>query len=188
MHREHRHLAVIALCDPSCGSVRFFVMFGHPFGMTAFSHLVRVEPVFLIRCLRMASMSFFDDKFAFSQAEVVQQQKDLVLSISKWLGIRMSEKTEWGQHVNILGIIFDLRSGVLAIKPTRSEDLKLGALEKDWFLPGAAAKMRGKLLFISSHFSGRHGRTYLKPIADRQWNAAGGYTLGPELRRSLRIW
>ena len=86
--------------------------------------------------------------------------KDLVLSISKWLGIWMSEKTEWGQNVRIFGIIFDLRSGVLAIKPTRREDLKLEitrALEEDLFPPGAAAKMRGKLLFISSHYSGRHG-------------------------------
>ena len=141
-HREHRHLSVIALCDQSCGSVRFFVMVGHPFGTTASvtKHCRRSYALnqFLIRFLRMASMSFFDDKFAFSQAEVVQQQKDLVLSISKWLGIRMSEKTEWGQHVTILGIIFDLRSGVLAIKPTRREDLKLEttrALEEEWFPP-----------------------------------------------------
>ena len=195
VHHEHRHLSVIALCDPSCGSVRFFVMIGHPFGMTAsvMNYCRRSYALnqFLIRSLRMASMSFCDDKFAFSQAEVVQQQKDLVLSVSKWLGIRMSEKTEWGQHVTILGIIFDFHSGVLAIKPTRREDLKLEitrALEEDWFPPGAAAKMRGKLLFISSHFSGRHGRTYPKAIADRQWNTAGGYTLGTELRRSLRTW
>ena len=93
----------IFLCDPSCGSVSFFVMVGHLFGMTAsvmfYCRRSYALNQFLIRCLRMASMSVFDDKFAFCQAEVAQRQKDLVLSIGKWLGIRMSDKTEWGKHV-----------------------------------------------------------------------------------------
>ena len=80
-------------------------------------------------------MSVFDEKFASCRAEVVQQKKDMVLGISKWMGTQMSEETECGQHVAILGIIFDFGFGVLAIKPTRWEDLKFEitqALEEDW--------------------------------------------------------
>ena len=69
VHLKHKHLSVIAMCDPSCGSVRFFVMVGYPFGMTASvmnycpkSHALNQ---FFIRCLRIASMSFFDNKFCF---------------------------------------------------------------------------------------------------------------------------
>ena len=86
----------------------------------------------------------------------------------KWLGIRVSENTEWCEHVTILGIIFDLRSGVIVINPSRWGDLQLEItwLHEDWFPPGAAAETRGELMFISSHYSGRYCRTYLEPIAD----------------------
>ena len=48
-------------------------------------------------------MSFFEDWFAFSRAEVVEHEKGLLFSTSERLGIRMSENTEWGQCITILG-------------------------------------------------------------------------------------
>ena len=69
VHREHRNLSVRALCDPSFGSVRFFDMVGHPFGMTAslmnYCRSSYALNQFFIRCLRMASMSFFRRQVCF---------------------------------------------------------------------------------------------------------------------------
>ena len=101
----HWHLSVmIALCDPSCGSIRFFAMVGHPFGMTA---------LVTNYCRRSYALNQFL----------------IMVPTYGFHGLGVSTSP-------FLVIIFDLRSSILAIKPTRPEDMKLEitrALEHVWF-------------------------------------------------------
>ena len=46
---------------------------------------------------------------------------------------------------------------------------------------GAAAKLKGKLQFVASHYRGRYGRSFLKAFSDRQYGAHG-----PESDAALR--
>ena len=95
-------------------------------------------------------------------------------------GRSLSQKSQAGRVLDILGVTFDLSKG----RPLILEDRKTRILmEIDQILfsgvlsPGQAGKLRGKLLFISGLFSGRHDRCHLRPLADRQFAIGGSNEL-----------
>ena len=91
-----------------------------------------------------------------SRLEAAEEECQLVTAICRLLGVGISEKTKLGDVVGILGITFDFGSGCLGIKEERrvkllaeiEEILTTGILS-----PGRARKLKGKLLFVASHFS-----------------------------------
>ena len=90
-----------------------------------------------------------------SRLEATEEECQLVTAICRLLGVGISDKTKLGDVVGILGITFDFGSGRLGIKEERrvkllaeiEENLTTGILS-----PARAGKLKGKLLFVASHF------------------------------------
>ena len=51
-----------------------------------------------------------------------------------------------------------------------------------------AAKLKRKLQFICGRFTGRHGRAFLRPLAERQYASDRSSSLSSSLRRALQVW
>ena len=142
-----RKVAVI-MCEPSTGAVKHFSMTGHPFGLTAsvFNFCRRglaLTNVFL-RLFRMIIFGYVDDRFGFVRLEMVQEEN--------LLGVKTNNKVACSAELDILGIHFNFATGKLAVKDYRQKTLELEirtALDEDRLTPGQAAKLRGKLAFVS---------------------------------------
>ena len=79
----------------------------------------------------------------------------------------ISPKTRHGPNVDFLVIVFDFDWGCLGVKPdcrTRLLDELHEILSTSQLSPGRAGKLKGKLLFVAGHYSGRHGRAFLGAI------------------------
>ena len=186
-----RKVAVIAMCEPGTGAVKYFSMTGHPFGLTAcvFNFCRRglaLTNVFL-RLFRMIIFGYVDDRFGFARLEMVQEEAQMVVEVCNLLGVKTNNKVAYGAELDILGVHFNFATGKLAVKDSRQKTLELEirtALDEDRLTPGQAAKLRGKLVFVSGHYKGRQ----IKPIADRQHCGGAEHHLTPPLKRSLLAW
>ena len=99
-------------------------------------------------------------------------------------------KLQVGSNITILGITYDLAAGRLGLKPDRRQNL-LHRID-DVFSSGRlaladAAKLKGKLGFVSSHFRGRHCRAFLRALSHRQYAGSRDMRLTPTLRASLAV-
>ena len=107
----------------------------------------------------------------------------MVLRVCFCLGVKVSDRTFVGA--------FDFSAGLIGIKEERRDDL-LAQLESilsaNELHPGVASKLRGKLLFLASHFKGRHGCAYVAPLAHQQYTSSSDFSLTPVLRRALQAW
>ena len=54
--------------------------------------------------------------------------------------------------------------------------------------PSAAAKLRGRLGFVASHLSVRHGRPFLLALSERQYSRTGSAEVTEPFRRALKMW
>ena len=100
-------------------------------------------------------------------------------------------KLQCGDDLTILGIRYDLRRGRLGLNPDRQQKLISiidDAIKRDELTLAEAAKLKGKLVFVASHFRGKHGRPFLRSLSHRQYGRAGARTLDNALRSSLAIW
>ena len=107
------------------------------------------------------------------------------------LGVATNDKTMSGPIINLLGITLNFSTGriyILEERRTRLIEEITGIMKENAMTPGMASELKGKLLFVSSHFSGRHGRSYLAPFADRQCSGGAGKALVPGLSRALAAW
>ena len=68
-------------------------------------------------------MNYYDDRFGFSTPALAHQECEIVVEMSKFLGIGLSDKTQCGVNINLLGINLDFHSGALGILPERRSDL-----------------------------------------------------------------
>ena len=113
-------------------------------------------------------------------------------TVYQLLGIDVAlHKLQSGQELVILGIVYDLKLGRLGIKPDRREKLLKNlddVLRNDELTPAEAAKIKGRLGFVSSHFQGRHGRAFLRTLSQRQYGGSRVTSLTPALRASLLGW
>ena len=149
-----RQVAVFAMCEPGSGAVKYFSMTGHPFGLTAsvFNFCRRglaLADVFL-RLFGVVIFGYVDDRFGLAR-----------------LGVKTNNKVAYGPELDIIGVHFNFATGKLT--PDRSRlSWKYAPLLRRILTPGQAAKLRGKLVFVSGHYKERHGRSQIKPIADPQ--------------------
>ena len=107
------------------------------------------------------------------------------------LSVATNDKTMSGPIINLLGITLNFSTGriyILEERRTRLIEEITGIMKENAMTPGMASELKGKLLFVSSHFSGRHGRSYLAPFADRQCSGGAGKALVPGLSRALAAW
>ena len=192
---ESRAVAVVALCAPDTGRIAYFVMYGHPFGLSPsvynYNRRARALTMMLVQDLRIIARNYFDDRFGVSRRELVEEEVSHVCHICHLLGIGISPKTQHGPKVDILGIVFDFDRGCLGIKRdrrTRLIDELHEILSTSQLSPGRAGKLKGKLLFVAGHYSGRHGRAFLGAIGERQYSQASKTDITPNIRKAVRAW
>ena len=107
---------------------------------------------FLVKHLKLCCLNYNDDRFGVTIPSLATEEKDTVLRVCFCLGVKVSDKTIAGQVINILGVAFDFRTGLIGIKEERRDDL-LAQLESilsaNELHQGVGSKLRGKLLFLA---------------------------------------
>ena len=103
-----------------------------------------------------------------------------------------ADKRQAGTEVDILGISYRFLANCLVIharwRQHILENLET-TLRADSLEPAAAAKLKGRLGFVSDHFWGRYGRACLLAISERQYSRmAPPYSLTAPLRAALQFW
>ena len=174
---EHRKFSVICMKDPEKDRVAFFVMIGHSFGLVSavYNYNRRSAAIneILVSLFNLVAFSFYDDKYGFETVETAPSAHWVAQSLHWWLGAHFdSKKLQLSLQPTILGVTCNLESMVLEIKEDRRKDLleeidqviECGILE-----PGAAGKLKGKLMFGASQLWGKVGRAFLRVISERQY-------------------
>jgi hypothetical protein len=82
VHPSHRKFAVIVLLDPASGRPGFFVMIGHSFGWISavynYNRRSRFVDTILVKEFQLAASCFYDDKFGFEAAPLLEPAFDVV--------------------------------------------------------------------------------------------------------------
>ena len=125
------------------------------------------------------------------RADTVGLDAELVATLHHSLGILYSDKkTQVGPVVTVLGIQYHLNELVIDVAPQRRTDLLAelrGITNPAALSPGAAAKLKGKLQFVASHYEGRYGRSFLQAFAARQQGSQGPRS-DAAIRRAVAFW
>ena len=146
---------------------------------------------FLVAEFRLLAVNYFDDRFGVCQQELAAKECQLVEEVCKMLGVATNDKTMSGPIINLLSITLNFSTGriyILEERRTRLIEEITGIMKENTMTPGMASKLNGKLLFVSSHFSGRRGRSYSALLADRQYSSGAGKAPVPGLLRALAAW
>ena len=101
------------------------------------------------------------------------------------------EKKEDFQLPELLGVQFDLQKMQVKIKPDRRERLKAeiaGILKVGILTGGHASKLKGKLQFAGCSLFGKIGRSFLRPLSERQYETQRDITLNPAIELALKSW
>ena len=193
---EHRRYAVIALANPETGRAAYFVMVGHSFGLVAAVYDYNRRSAIITDILKKAfgilARNYYDDKFGFTRKGLAAQECRLVADLHWWLGADYArKKLQTGQDVTILGIRYDLIEMCLEVTEQRKQEL-IEAIEeserKNLLTPAYAGKLKGRLEHVAAHLWGRFGRSFLRPLSERQWQKSQDHQLGRALRRCLSFW
>ena len=77
---EHRRYSVVALWDPHAECVAYFLMIGHSFGLVAavynYNRRAMLVSAILLRVFKVATASYYDDRYGFSQLELVESERE----------------------------------------------------------------------------------------------------------------
>ena len=193
---EDRHFSVVAVFDVDTSRVAYFVLVGHAFGLVSAVYncnrrALAVSLFFLRVCFLLVS-NHYDDRYAFTLEELVVEESECVQRFYKLLGIDFAvAKCPVGTVIDILGITYNFISSSLLVKAERRMAILAELrtiLRTDQLEPAAAAKIKGKLQFIASHYAGRHGRTFLRAFSERQYSRGGCRALGAGLRLAILGW
>ncbi|CAK0900960.1 unnamed protein product [Prorocentrum cordatum] len=193
---RHRRFAVIAMAEPDTGEVAYFVMIGHSSGLVSavynYNRRAAIITDVLIVVFGMLARNYYDDKFGFTHKHLAAQESDIVADVHRWLGVEYSKrKLQRGQNIVILGIRYDLQEQTLEVTEQRRRELQAAvgeAVATDCLTPAFAGKLKGRLEHVASHLWGRFGRSFLRALAERQWQRGGDHSLNRALRRSLQFW
>jgi hypothetical protein len=165
-----------------------------PFGLVASVYNYNRRAALLNRWLRVLGLHshhYYDDKFGFGVRAVVEWDLKLVATLHHVLGIDFSfDKVQRGTQLTILGVEYNFESGELGVCPGRRDDLLAeldSVMRGDGLAPGPAGKLKGKLQFLASHYTGRYGRSFLKAFSDRQYGAQGPAS-DSAIRRAAAFW
>ena len=154
---------VVAVVNPADGRAYFFIVPGMNFGLRAavnqFNRLPEIVVAFLRRRTGIPVTHYFDDYCVCEPSYAGTTGQAALRDLHNRLGIPLAdEKHEPMSRVCLfLGIVTDFitfganRRITLRPKPGRADTIAAlidTAIENDGFTPGAAATLRGKLLFL----------------------------------------
>ena len=101
------------------GQVAFFRMLAHPFGLTqsVFNYNRRgcLLTSILVKVFSLVCLSFHDDRFGVTVKELAVEEAEIVKFVCMLLGVSLSQKSQAGRVLEILGVTFDLSKGRLLI-------------------------------------------------------------------------
>ena len=174
---SHRKFSVIVFRHYVTGKLKFFVMVGHSFGLVAavynYNRRSAMVDEIMVKLFGMVSFNYYDDKYGFEFEETASSAKKVAEFVHTILGAQFEEKKlQLGQHLEILGVAYDLELYFLLIKEKRKEELSdeiRDIIRKDHLDPGQAGKLKGKLMFAASQLWGKVGRAFMLAISERQY-------------------
>ena len=185
------------LWDPFKRRPAYFVMIGHSFGHLAsvynYNRRASIVTDILVKLFHLFAFNYYDDKFGFTTDALVSEEIALTAEVHTWLGIDFSaRKLQAGQEIDVLGVSYDFVREQLRVAEARKAELTSAiadVLRADALEPGPAGKLRGKLGFVSGHYRGRFGRSFLRALSERQYaKPRQDWALGPALQLSLSFW
>ena len=196
VHPNQRKFAVITMLHPWSGRPAWFVMVGHSFGWVSavynYNRRSRLLNEILVKEFGILADFFYDDKFGFEIQGLGRLAAEIAKEVHSWLGIPYSEKKlQFGSAVDILGVHYNLVDFVIEIKEDRRADLLneiSSVLAEDCLTPHQAGKLRGKLMFTTSQFWAKQGRSFMLALSEREHANADKKQLTVPLRLALMQW
>ena len=197
---EQRKFSVICLKHPEKKTPSFFVMVGHSFGLVSavYNYNRRSAAIneILVKLFKLVAFSFYDDKYGFETENTGSSAHLVAQSVHTWLGAKYDQKKlQLSKSPAILGVTYNLEQMQLEIKPERKAELieELDQVLQTKLLdPGAAGKLKGKLMFGASQLWGKVGRAFLRAISERQYMRIAAsdslFKVDLPLELALRHW
>jgi len=156
----------------------------------------------LVKEFKIATDFYYDDRWGIEPTKTIQSSFETVEAVSRMIGIMMQnekaqgpptiwnkdEEDQWTEIPNpnckpgrawkdpeLLGVGFDLDGLQVKIKDGRRVDLRAeieDILKRRTLSPGQAAKLKGRLFFLTCSLFGRIGRAFMRPLSERQFEFA----------------
>ena len=106
---KHRKFSIVVVRNPE-GGIKFFVMIGHSFGLTAavynYNRRSRIINEILLKEFGIAASYFYDDKFGIELEATVRSALQTAKDLHRWIGADFDEsKTQISQKITILGVL-----------------------------------------------------------------------------------
>ena len=192
----------VALTNPSTGKVSFFEVPGFNFGLksavVAFNSVMELTTAVLRRIYLVVCEHFYDDLVTCEPAFAGSSGQDSVWSFHDLISFSMAVRKHipMAPVVRYLGCFSDFtglaRFGrvYLRVCPERRAKILsvlLAVLAAGTLSSAAAARIKGKVFFISLQVFGRGGRAALQELTTRQYSRFGGDTLSEGLECALRF-
>ena len=173
---ESRAVAVVVLCAPDTGRVAYFVMYGHPFGLSPLQDTITTAEKGSDHDVGPGSPNDRQELFRrpWGQPAGACRRRSLP-RVAHFPLVRYWDQPEdpaWPQRGHP-GNSLRLRPGLSLHEILSTSQLSPG---------------RAKLLFVAGHYSGRHGRAFLGAIGERQYSQASKMVITPNIRKAVRAW
>jgi len=170
----------------------------------------------LVKLLKVVTDFYYDDRWSVEPMTTIESGITSALDLFQLLGIKIQEDKLQGpsqdfmekrgitpkdktaassrepyQDPELLGVHFDLKRLKVRVLKKRKEKLRneiLGILKVKKLTSGHAAKLKGKLQFVGSSLFGKVGRSFLRPLSERQYESYRDCRLNPALELALDCW
>ena len=195
-------LSITGVYCPADDKVKFFELYGQPFGAAhAVPNFYRVAEWLnraLVRGFRVLLDQFFDDFFVVLRRREAEETMFVIKEAVALLGFVFDEeKSQLPANVAmVLGVAFNTASLksqktlLVEPKPTRVTNLCLmidNVISKGCLTPTQAASVTGKFGFLCSTLFGKVGRCCTGALRARQYGPPDDTELNPSLITSLKL-
>ena len=195
-------VSITAVWDPHTKEVRFFELYGQPFGaahaVPNFYRVAEFMSVLLTRAYSILVDHFFDDYFYVERPGSAKVSMFCLQQSFQLVGLSLDpDKSQPPAEVaHILGVQFNTASlkqeRILLVepKPTRKTNFSLlinQVLQKGILAPSVAASIVGKFGFLCSTLFGKVGRFCTGFVRERQYTSSTDYSFTPQLVLSLKL-
>ena len=196
------HFTIVALIDPSTGRVAFFEVPGFNFGLksavVAFNSVMELTTAVLRRVYLVVCEHFYDDLCTCEPTFAGSSGQDCVWSFHDLVGLSMAARKHVPRSLTVrfLGCITDFtnmrRLGLVHLRVCPLRRAKIIAALLAFLAAGAmssaaAARVKGKVFFVSLQAWGRGGRAALQELTVRQYSSFGGDNLSGSLTCALEF-
>ena len=175
--------------------------FGHTAAVYNYNRRPLALNKILLTLFKIPTDFYYDDRWAIEPTATIASSYETTEEVMFMLGIRAQNdkaqgppsvkvqdengdvqsietksKTRPWKDPELLGVMFDLDRREVHIKPGRKEDLEYeinSILNSRSLSPGHAAKIRGKLFFLTGSLFGRIGRAFMRALSERQYEVRG---------------